>query len=143
MAQVYHYDCRPGTAASDTYRTLNSKYAGTCHGCREPYDVSDKVAYFGDATGSRPATSTVPSTDINRFSKIIDQLEDKIKHLEFRLSKVEQSSQDFLQYKPTLDHVDFNRCPQLPRSPYSDDGSGRTKTEAIAAVFDGKEVEAF
>lgn len=99
MAECYHFDCRPTLAKNEDFRTLRSQFNGTCAGCNEDFNVTDKIAYFPNADmsqgGSRPA-SRDEGASTGALERKIKLLGDQVHDLRCELASVVQDYKNAL-----------------------------------------------
>lgn len=133
MARCYHFsakkDCRPNEYKTSNdhadYRTIDSKFNGTCAGCNAFYDKGERIAYFG-TPGQSSGSSKTSATSSGSEDALLRALAD----VQFRLRKAEQQLSQLENLKIMLHAVDFKQLPMREKA----------TTKDVIDIFSGEEV---
>lgn len=103
-AVTFHYDCRPDVA-NDAFKTVYSKFPGTCGKCGGSFAKGDMVAYFPDSSAPPKTSGAASEPEIASMRKELAELkqfksraEQLFAGLQVSLKATEQSIQQ-VQFK--------------------------------------------
>jgi hypothetical protein len=89
---AYHDSCKPNVP-DDQYRTMQSKFAGICAGCKRQILRGEEVALFFDVLIERPPQPVVQVLPAQQEAAplVPQQVIDRIVSLEQRMQRLEEA----------------------------------------------------
>lgn len=113
-ATTYHFACKPDVP-NEQYRTVYSKYQGTCASCNQSFATGDRVAYFPDSTKPRTQSAAPAGGEMegrvavleSKLNQFIGRTESILAQLQLGQTTLEKSVQQlqFKVYPELLQHM--------------------------------------